>query len=339
MPHNPEAFAEMVVMTVKSALGPILERVAAMEAKLDAKLEMATANHLELSHLRDRLVASETKAQMVVSAPATEPAPPLDLSPILERVAASEAKLQVVGDLRDRVVAMETKSAAQPAPDHTVLDLRDRVTAMETKAMSPQVSKVPEDIYDKLAELSTRPIDLSVIQDRVSKLEIRLDVQPNEVAPLKSAFAESTKDVGSLRERVAALEARGPVPGPPGKDGRDGLDGKDGKDGLGFEDMDLEYDGARTFAFKFERGPIKKSWPVKLGVPSYVGVYQDGQTYQRGDLVTWSGSMWHCNTETTVKPGESKAWTLCVQRGREGKPGKDFHPETPPPVVRIAERS
>ena len=50
----------------------------------------------------------------------------------------------------------------------------------------------------------------------------------------------------------------------------------------------------------------------------------DGKTYERGDGVTWAGSEWHCNEPTTTKPGDgSKAWTLKVKRGRDGKDGRD----------------
>jgi hypothetical protein len=54
------------------------------------------------------------------------------------------------------------------------------------------------------------------------------------------------------------------------------------------------------------------------------GVFADGQTYDRGQLVTWAGSTWHANETTTTKPGDgAKAWTLMVKRGRDGKDGKD----------------
>lgn len=53
----------------------------------------------------------------------------------------------------------------------------------------------------------------------------------------------------------------------------------------------------------------------------YKGVFQNGNTYQKGDTVTWAGSLWHCDEETADKPGEinSKGWTLAAKRGRDGK--------------------
>jgi hypothetical protein len=97
-----------------------------------------------------------------------------------------------------------------------------------------------------------------------------------------------TKELGGLRERVAILEVRPVLPGPPGDPGPPGRDGVDGKAGL-----------------------------------TYCGVFVDGKAYELGDVTTWAGSTWHCNEPTETKPGDgSKAWTLMVKRGRDGKDGK-----------------
>lgn len=88
------------------------------------------------------------------------------------------------------------------------------------------------------------------------------------------------------------------VPGEKGAEGRHGVDGVPGKDGV---------DGTDGVA----------------GL-SYEGVYQDGQAYDKGQLVSWAGSGWHCNEPTTTKPGDgSKAWTLMIKRGRDGRDGVD----------------
>lgn len=53
----------------------------------------------------------------------------------------------------------------------------------------------------------------------------------------------------------------------------------------------------------------------------YRGVFKAGDAYQVGDTVTWGGSMWHCDQDSTDKPGEngSKGWTLATKRGRDGR--------------------
>jgi hypothetical protein len=94
------------------------------------------------------------------------------------------------------------------------------------------------------------------------------------------------------------IETRPPQPGPPGQDGAPGPPGHDGKDGA---------DGSPGLEF--------------------CGVFLEGQTYDRGQLVTCAGSSWHCNEPTTTRPGDgAKAWTLMVKRGRDGKDGKDGGP-------------
>ena len=97
-----------------------------------------------------------------------------------------------------------------------------------------------------------------------------------------------TRELARDRERLAALEARPPAPGPPGADGAPGKDGPPGLKG----DPGMQYRG----------------------------VYQEATGYDRGDVVTWAGGAWHCNEATTDKPGDgSSVWTLMVKRGRDGR--------------------
>ena len=52
----------------------------------------------------------------------------------------------------------------------------------------------------------------------------------------------------------------------------------------------------------------------------YLGTHKPGQRYERGNLTTCSGSLWHCNdAETLERPGESAAWTLVAKRGSDGR--------------------
>lgn len=339
MPHDPEAFADMVVMTVKAALAPVLERLAASE---QANKDL-TARVLELSALRDRVTVVETKAATL------PPVDQVDLSPVLERVSAVEqaskdvrARAEEIGGLRDRLAALETKSSESSRPDlQPVLDrlgtaeltlakfgtFTDRLTALETKA----APVVPPDQSDRI----------SAIETRVSATERQIELKAAETAPVLASVSELTKDFGTMRERVAVIEVRAQVPGPAGKDGAAGVDGKDGKDGadgLGFEDLAVEFDHDRTLTLTFQRGLQKKSFPVTLPYLKHQGIYQDGATYEPGDVVTWAGSQWHCSEPTNAKPGEgTKAWTLIVKRGRDGKDGRDAPGALP--VVSLVGRS
>lgn len=115
--------------------------------------------------------------------------------------------------------------------------------------------------------------------------------------------------------------------------GKDGDPGKDGAPGFALEDFDasLMEDG-RTVLLSFTGKDI--DYKVELGFPAmiYRGVYREG-SYEKGDTVTWGGSLWHCDAEKTEeKPGDgSKAWTLCAKKGRDGRDGeaKDAKPQQP----------
>lgn len=54
----------------------------------------------------------------------------------------------------------------------------------------------------------------------------------------------------------------------------------------------------------------------------YKGAWAPG-TFFEGNVVTKDGSMWVCRRVTTAMPGlntpESRAWTLCVKRGRDSR--------------------
>jgi hypothetical protein len=286
---QPDELADVVVLTVKAALAPVLERLSIAEAKI-AQYQTADTVLLEM---RDRLVTVETKAAHPLARPDV---PVVDLSSALQRIAATEARLDVLGDLRDRVVTIETKAAAPMAP-----------------------------------------VDLGEVRERLAAVEAERRVPAPDAAPLLEKMDALGTEVSALRERVAVAETRQFIPGPMGRDGQPGRDGKDGVDGLGYDELGVEQVDERSVKVKAMRGlQVRELGTLTFPVEIYRGVYQDGKLYDRGDGVTWGGSEWHCNEPTTTKPGDgSKAWTLKVKRGRDGKDGRDA---MSPPVVSIGKR-
>lgn len=113
---------------------------------------------------------------------------------------------------------------------------------------------------------------------------------------------------------------RGPR-GERGIDGRDGKDGKDGRDGVATKDELLalvkEAVDERVAAEVETRvAEVLKAWPK----PVYKGVWKADSEYELGNLVTWGGSLFHCNeTGTKAKPETDGSWTLAVKRGRDAK--------------------
>jgi hypothetical protein len=304
VPHDQNEFADTVILMVKAAVAPILERVAAMEARIGG-LPVAEKS---LMDLRDRVVVMETKAGIPVDVPT------VDLSPVLQRIAVTESQIdrlsgleKAIGEMRDRLVACEQRgSDAPPAPEPVDLaPVLERMTdlqrAMDTKSIMQAAPSV----------------DLSPMETRLAKAETQLAQVLDKVG----------QDVWGLRERMAVVETRASVPGPQGpkgQDGRDGQNGKDGADGVGWDDLIAVQNDDRSLTIKAARGErVKDIGTVIFPVEIYRGVYVDGRQYERGDCVTWGGSEFHCNEQTTSKPEQSKAWTLKVKRGRDGRDGKD----------------
>lgn len=64
---------------------------------------------------------------------------------------------------------------------------------------------------------------------------------------------------------------------------------------------------------------------LEFNVPCtiYRGVFREADEYEAGDMVTWGGSVWHCNKSgTEMKPGNNTPdWQLAVKRGNDGRDG------------------
>jgi hypothetical protein len=134
------------------------------------------------------------------------------------------------------------------------------------------------------------------------------------LADIEARALVTERDHGATRERLAAVEARPAIPGPPGADGADGFT---------VDEITATQDPAddRLVTLSYRRGEIiKPITTFRLAVPSYCGVFESGTTYDRGDLVTLGGCVWHCNGTTATRPGAgSKDWTLAVKCGRDGR--------------------
>lgn len=108
-----------------------------------------------------------------------------------------------------------------------------------------------------------------------------------------------------------------------GRDGRDGTDGKDGRDGFTLEDFDVQPVNERTIKLMFLREGVSHSFELEFPVIIDRGVFKAGETYKRGDAVTWGGSLWIAQKETGEKPDTPESgFRLAVKRGRDGRDAK-----------------
>jgi hypothetical protein len=155
-------------------------------------------------------------------------------------------------------------------------------------------------------------------------------ITAEDVAPvLESAVAKWALEF-ERRAQDALQKAIDKIPVP-----KDGKDGKDGRDGVGFDDLQVELDGQKTVIFKLQRGDIVKEFGLTLPMIIDCGIYKEDRSYAAGDGVTWGGSFWIAQKETSAKPDSpDSGWRLAVKRGRDGKDGRDGIDKTAPVSVK-----
>ena len=118
---------------------------------------------------------------------------------------------------------------------------------------------------------------------------------------------------------------------PKPKDGVDGLNGRDGIDAMGFDDLSVVHDGRRGFIIKFIAGDRTKEFEFAVPVVLDCGYFREGDSFEKGDGVTFGGSYWIAQATTQSKPEIGNPdWRLAVKKGRDGKEGRDGVDKTAP---------
>lgn len=235
-------------------------------------------------------------------------------APLLKRIEAQESEIW----------ALKGRAAipGERGRDGTSITLDD-VAPLVAEAVDRAVKALPapKDGQDGAS------VDLGEIERLIAE---RLDAAITALPPARDGVdgKDGVSVSGAMIDRDGSLiltlsngETRSPGV-VVGRDGRDGDPGPPGRDALRVQDIDLtlEPDG-RTLLITLDDGDV--SFAAEIGIPTmiYRGVFRDGDAYERGDTVTWAGSLWHCNIPTKDRPGESSdAWTLAVKRGRDAKP-------------------
>ena len=92
---------------------------------------------------------------------------------------------------------------------------------------------------------------------------------------------------------------------------------KDGKDAVPIESLEITQD-ERDITIKL--GDVERT--IRLDTILDRGVWEQ-RAYEKGDAVSYGGSLWIAQQNTEDAPGTSKAWRLAVKRGRDGKDLRD----------------
>jgi collagen type III alpha len=166
----------------------------------------------------------------------------------------------------------------------------------------------------------------------VSKAEVLEELGLRNEAQLNAFLLIAERRVNDMvAARLASIE-----PPQDGKDGRDGVDGKDGRDGangvngvngkdavpIELGELDFKQQGRELQAWRGETQLL--AW--KLDFIRDCGVYKAGQAYDKGDAVSYGGSLWIAQRDTSAKPESDDSWRLAAKRGRDGKDGKEGPP-------------
>jgi hypothetical protein len=172
---------------------------------------------------------------------------------------------------------------------------------------------MPRDLTAEIAEVMIR-----LITQATAPIKSDLTTAITRIAEIEARALVTDRESGTARERLASLEARAPIPGPPGADG---APGRDGVDGFACDELTATVDDDRVVTLGYRRGEVTKAIAtLRLPIPAYRGVFESGRPYEKGDLVTWGGCVWHCNGATTTRPGTgAPEWTLAVKAGRDGR--------------------
>lgn len=297
--------------------------VAAIAAQVRAEIEPTIK---DVSDRVSALVIPDVAGMIAEAVAAIPPAAPGKDVDFAGMIAASIDALPKAGDLGPLISALE-----------------DRLAAVENREL-PQAPELPD--------------IAGMISDAVAALP-----KPEDGKPGKSVtVADCLPEIRGAVDLAVAKAVRALPPPQPGKDGislagaiidrdgglvvtlsngsvcalgrvvgKDAEPGKPGLDGVGFDDMAVEFDGERALKLVFTRGDVVKEFTMTLPIPIDRGVFKEGTEYQRGDAVSWGGSLWVAQCPTAAMPGTGEGWRLAVKKGRDGRgdPGKPGEPGKP----------
>lgn len=317
-----EATAAVVKAHVAALIEPLRASVAALEKRIDALPAPRDGKDADedaiVARVREEVSAEIKDIRSVVDAIPHAPELP-DIAGMVEH-AVSEAREQDVGLVGEWMHGVNEKFAALPVPkdgkDADPVDM-GAISSMMSEMVATAMAALPPPKDGKSVSVDdVRPIIDDAVARAVAALPKAKDGAPGKDG-VGVAGAVIDRD-GSLVVTLSNGEAKqlGRVVG------KDGDPGAPGRDGFSLKDFEVELmaDG-RTILMKFDDGgPISYAWEIGVATMIYRGVYRDG-VYQKGDTVTFGGSLWHSNKDdNTEKPDTgSGAWTLAAKRGRDGK--------------------
>lgn len=237
------------------------------------------------------------------------------IAPLLDKLNALEKRLDDLPAPKDGKDA-DPEAVAAIVRDQMKGDLAELRSAVDAIVI-PEPATVDVDAIAKAAaQMIPTPKDGSPGRDGQPGKDGAAGEKGRDGLDVKDMFrADGGRLVAVMSD--GTTKDLGVFVGKDGDPGRDGVDGRDGADGIGFEDMTFETDEHGRVIAKFQRGDVIKS--VRL--PGIVdrGPFRVGEGYEKGDAVSYGGSLWIAQEPTGDKPDGSKAWRLAVKKGRDAR--------------------
>jgi hypothetical protein len=246
------------------------------------------------------------------------------VSPLLDRIDALEKRPAGPDDVVILRLVQDEVAKIPPPENGKDADL-ELVASLVAEQVKEAVEAIPAPQDGKSVEIEDV---VPLIEAEVSKAVAALPV-PRSIKGVvvdregKAVFTYSdgsTENIGQVVGKDgtdvdwAAVEAKlrelvDAIPKP-----------KDGKDGFNLDDFDCQPVDERTIKLMFTQGDTVHSYELEFPVIIDRGVFKAGETYARGDAVSWGGSLWIAQKETSEKPdGPDSGWRLSVKKGRDGK--------------------
>lgn len=242
-----------------------------------------------------------------------------ELAPISARLDALEKRVEAIPnpvDLSEDLAALKAAIGAIVIPEFPDMPELPDIPAIVAEAVNDAVAAIPAPREGKSVTVDdVAPLIAAEVEKRVNDIPRPKDGEPGrDGLDVKEMFrAEGGRLVavmsdGTTRDLGIFV-------------GKDGDPGKPGADGFGFDDMDVSYDGEKTITLRFTKGERTKEFAFEMPMVIDRGVYREGSEYKAGDGVTWGGSFWIAQKDTSAKPDAGDDWRLAVKRGRDGKNG------------------
>lgn len=339
MTLDERTLGQAIASIVQAALAPMTADVRALQAALGGW----ELRWNDLGMLRERMAVLEVRAAV--------PGPPGPVGARGEKGEKGEAGIGLIGERGEKGETGAIGPRGEKGADGLSIkgDQGERGERGEKGADGLSVKGEPGQrgergepgigVKGDRGELGPAGIDGKDGADLVQAL---IDREGNLILTLSNGY---TKTVGL----VIGRDGRDGTDGRPGRDldleqVRDAItkevaiwpkpkDGKDGAPGLSPDDFDWDFnDDTRELRIRLirEGRVVVERKKILTGVRIYRGVYEAGRTYERGDDVSWDGSIWTAMIQTDDRPGQGPtAWKMTVKhgekgpRGQDGKPGRD----------------